>query len=106
MPIYLYEREDGTTFEKIQKMADEPLSVCPETGQKVKRKLTTPAVHFKGSGFYQTDYKSSSSSSSGSGNSSSSSSDSSSKESSSGASCNGAGPAGGCGACSSSPETK
>jgi putative FmdB family regulatory protein len=56
MPIYEYRREDGTTFELMQSMSDDALTVDPETGQKVQRVLHAPAVHFKGSGFYNTDY--------------------------------------------------
>ncbi|HZO36183.1 MAG TPA: FmdB family zinc ribbon protein [Solirubrobacteraceae bacterium] len=56
MPIYEYRREDGTTFELIQAMADDALTTDPETGQAVVRVLHAPAVHFKGSGFYNTDY--------------------------------------------------
>lgn len=56
MPIYEYRREDGTTFEVIQKFSDEPLESDPETGQKVQRIYRAPAIHFKGSGFHNTDY--------------------------------------------------
>lgn len=56
MPIYEYEREDGTVFEFIQKINDEPLSVCPQTGQKVKRLVSQSAFHLKGGGWYKTDY--------------------------------------------------
>ena len=56
MPIYEYRREDGTTFELIQAMTDDALTTDPETGQTVVRVLHAPAVHFKGSGFYNTDY--------------------------------------------------
>lgn len=56
MPIYEYRREDGTTIEVIQKFSDEPLEVDPETGQKVQRVYRAPAIHFKGSGFHNTDY--------------------------------------------------
>jgi putative FmdB family regulatory protein len=56
MPIYEYRRADGTTFEVLQSFADDPLTVDPETGQAVERVLHAPAVHFKGSGFYNTDY--------------------------------------------------
>ena len=81
MPIYEYRREDGTTFEVMQKFSDEPLTVDPETGQRVERVLRPPAIHFKGKGFHNTDYgtrkrnreKDSSSSSSSDGGSSSSS---------------------------------
>lgn len=37
MPTYEYKREDGTTFEILQKMSEDPLEVCPTTGQKVRR---------------------------------------------------------------------
>jgi putative FmdB family regulatory protein len=56
MPIYEYQRPDGTTFEVIQSFKDEPLSRDPVTGVPVRRVLHAPAVHFKGSGFYNTDY--------------------------------------------------
>jgi putative FmdB family regulatory protein len=56
MPIYEYKREDGSTFEIQQSFSDEPLSVDPETGQPVTRVFHAPAVHFKGKGFYNTDY--------------------------------------------------
>lgn len=56
MPIYEYEREDGTRFEMIQRMGDDPLAVCPTTGQGVKRLISGAALHFRGSGFYITDY--------------------------------------------------
>jgi putative FmdB family regulatory protein len=56
MPIYEYRRPDGTTFEMRQSFSDEPLSVDPDTGVPVERVLHAPAVHFKGKGFYNTDY--------------------------------------------------
>jgi putative FmdB family regulatory protein len=56
MPIYEYRRPDGTTFEIQQSFSDEPLSKDPETGVPVERVLHPPAVHFKGKGFYSTDY--------------------------------------------------
>jgi predicted nucleic acid-binding Zn ribbon protein len=56
MPIYEYRRPDGTTFELQQSFSDEPLRVDPETGVPVERVLHPPAVHFKGKGFYSTDY--------------------------------------------------
>jgi putative FmdB family regulatory protein len=56
MPIYEYRRPDGTTFELRQSFADDPLTHDPETGVEVQRVLHAPAVHFKGSGFYNTDY--------------------------------------------------
>jgi putative FmdB family regulatory protein len=56
MPIYEYRRPDGSTFEIQQSFSDEPLAVDPETGVPVERVLHPPAVHFKGKGFYNTDY--------------------------------------------------
>src|SRR3954462_1929901 len=56
MPIYEYRRADGTTFELLQSFNDQALTTDPETGQAVTRVLHAPAVHFKGSGFYNTDY--------------------------------------------------
>lgn len=56
MPIYEYRRPDGTTFDVIQSFSDDALTRDPETGVKVYRVLHAPAVHFKGSGFYNTDY--------------------------------------------------
>jgi putative FmdB family regulatory protein len=56
MPIYEYRRPDGSTFEVLQSFSDEALTKDPETGVKVQRVLHAPAVHFKGKGFYNTDY--------------------------------------------------
>ena len=56
MPIYEYRRPDGTTFDLQQAFSDEPLTVDPDTGVPVERVLHAPAVHFKGKGFYNTDY--------------------------------------------------
>jgi putative FmdB family regulatory protein len=56
MPIYEYRRPDGSTFELVQSFSDEPLTLDPETGVEVQRVLHPPAVHFKGKGFYNTDY--------------------------------------------------
>jgi putative FmdB family regulatory protein len=56
MPIYEYRRPDGSTFEMLQSFSDEALTKDPETGVKVQRVLHAPAVHFKGKGFYNTDY--------------------------------------------------
>ncbi|MGA2164728.1 MAG: zinc ribbon domain-containing protein [Solirubrobacteraceae bacterium] len=56
MPIYEYRRPDGSTFELVQSFSDEALTEDPETGVKVQRVLHAPAVHFKGKGFYNTDY--------------------------------------------------
>lgn len=57
MPTYVYRREDGSTFEVQQRITEDPLEVCPETGQPVKRVISGNAgLIFKGSGFYLTDY--------------------------------------------------
>lgn len=56
MPIYEYKCENGHVFEVIQKMTDEPLRECQECGAPASRVLTPPAIHFKGSGFHNTDY--------------------------------------------------
>ncbi len=56
MPIYEYRCERGHTFEVMQRMTDDPLTVCDEHGTPVQRVFHPVAVHFKGSGFYATDY--------------------------------------------------
>jgi putative FmdB family regulatory protein len=56
MPIYEYRRPDGTTFEIQQSFSEDPLAVDPDSGVPVERVLHAPAVHFKGKGFYNTDY--------------------------------------------------
>ncbi|MBJ7355656.1 MAG: zinc ribbon domain-containing protein [Thermoleophilaceae bacterium] len=69
MPIYEYRRADGSTFEVIQKFTDDPLTKDPETGKPVERVYSAPAIHFKGSGFHNTDYGSSRRAKAGSGGS-------------------------------------
>ena len=101
MPLYEYEcKKCGHRFEKIQKFSDKMVKKCPECGGQVEQMISAPAVQFKGSGWYVTDYakKSTSPGSSGdsgskdkkddkaksdSGSKDSSSKDGSSKESSS-----------------------
>jgi putative FmdB family regulatory protein len=57
MPIYEYRCPDGHTFETFQRMTDPPSEVCEICGKGPVEKLLYPvAVHFKGSGFYTTDY--------------------------------------------------
>jgi putative FmdB family regulatory protein len=56
MPIYEYKCAKGHVCEVMQKMTDEPLTTCPECGAPVQRVFHPVAVHFKGSGFYNTDY--------------------------------------------------
>src|SRR5262245_9106174 len=60
MPVYSYRREDGTLFDVRQSFSDEPLTVDPNTGQKVVRVVHNAGVIFKGSGFYVNDSKSAS----------------------------------------------
>jgi putative FmdB family regulatory protein len=56
VPIYEYKCDNGHVFDVLQKMSDESLTECVECGAPAQRVLTAPAVHFKGSGFYNTDY--------------------------------------------------
>ncbi|HEX5609003.1 MAG TPA: FmdB family zinc ribbon protein [Solirubrobacterales bacterium] len=56
MPIYEYKCDNGHVFDVIQRMVDEALTECQECGAPAARVLYSPAVHFKGSGFYNTDY--------------------------------------------------
>ena len=56
MPIYEYRCKNGHSFEVIQRMADDPVETCEECGAPVERVFHPVAVHFKGSGFYSTDY--------------------------------------------------
>jgi putative FmdB family regulatory protein len=56
MPLYEYRCENGHTFEVMQRMSDDPVAECQECGAPVQRVFHPVAVHFKGSGFYTTDY--------------------------------------------------
>ncbi len=57
MPLYEYECETCShRFEVIQKFSDAPIAVCPKCGGPVQKLLSSPAIQFKGSGFYLTDY--------------------------------------------------
>jgi putative FmdB family regulatory protein len=82
VPIYEYKCDNGHVFDVMQKMAEDPLTECVECGAPAVRVLHSPAVHFKGSGFYNTDYgkkkKGGGSSGESNGSSESKSSDSSS----------------------------
>jgi len=77
MPIYEYKCENGHVFDVIQKMSDEPLTECQECGAPAERVLHPVAVHFKGSGFYNTDYGKKKKAAAGNGSESSSESKSS-----------------------------
>jgi len=57
MPLYEYQcKKCGHRFEKIQKFSDKPVKKCPECGGSVEQTISAPAVQFKGSGWYVTDY--------------------------------------------------
>jgi putative FmdB family regulatory protein len=56
MPIYEYRCQNDHRFEVLQKFADEPLTECEVCGAPATRVLHPVAIHFKGSGFYSTDY--------------------------------------------------
>ena len=56
MPLYEYKCKKGHVFDVIQSFSDEPLTKCEICGAKAERVLSAPAIHFKGSGFYNTDY--------------------------------------------------
>jgi putative FmdB family regulatory protein len=56
MPIYEYRCEHGHTFEVMQRMSDDPVASCETCSSPVERVFHPIAVHFKGSGFYNTDY--------------------------------------------------
>jgi putative FmdB family regulatory protein len=55
MPVYVYRRRDGSTFETQQRMAEDALVACPTTGQTVERVMQPFAPRYTGTGFYSTD---------------------------------------------------
>jgi putative FmdB family regulatory protein len=58
MPTYEYTcRDCGHTFDIVQSMWDEPLTMCPECGGSLRKVFAPPAISFKGSGFYSTDHR-------------------------------------------------
>jgi putative FmdB family regulatory protein len=83
MPLYEYQCENcQKRFERIQKFSDPQVEVCPNCGKgPVRKLLSSPAIQFKGSGFYITDYAKKSTSEAGSKSSGSSESSGSSSES-------------------------
>lgn len=91
MPTYEYRCDNGHVFEALQSMSDDPLEVCEVCGAPCRRLLSPPAIHYKGSGFYTTDYarKGKKPAAGGNSGSSSESGSSSSSESSSGSSDSG-----------------
>ncbi|MFN7917605.1 MAG: FmdB family zinc ribbon protein [Vicinamibacterales bacterium] len=57
MPLYEYECDScGHRFEVIQKFSDAPIDTCPKCGKSVHKLMSSPAIQFKGSGWYITDY--------------------------------------------------
>lgn len=59
MPIYEYQcNQCRERHEIIQKFSDAPLAHCPKCGGEMKKLISSPAIQFKGSGFYKTDYSS------------------------------------------------
>jgi putative FmdB family regulatory protein len=56
MPIYEYRCKKGHQFEVMQRISDDPVTTCEVCGAPVQRVFHPVAVHFKGSGFYNTDY--------------------------------------------------
>lgn len=65
MPLYEYECPKDGAFEQMQKFSDPPLAACPKCGGPVEKLLSAPAIQFKGSGWYVTDYARKGSSDSG-----------------------------------------
>jgi predicted nucleic acid-binding Zn ribbon protein len=57
MPVYVYRRRDGSTFELEQRITVESLASCPTTGQSVERVLQPFSARYKGTGFYSTDHR-------------------------------------------------
>jgi putative FmdB family regulatory protein len=55
VPVYVYRRQDGSTFEIQQRMTEDALVSCPTTGQSVERVLQPFTPRYKGTGFYSTD---------------------------------------------------
>ena len=82
MPLYEYQCDScGHRFEVIQKFSDALVDTCPKCGSKVHKLMSSPAIQFKGSGFYITDYARKSSTDAGKSNSNSDSSSTSSTSS-------------------------
>jgi len=57
VPVYVYRRQDGSTFEFEQRITAHGLVSCPTTGQKVERVLQPFTPRYKGTGFYSTDHR-------------------------------------------------
>ncbi len=66
MPLYEYQcTQCGERIELIQRISDPPYTHCPKCGGEMRKLLSPPAIQFKGSGFYKTDYASTSQASKG-----------------------------------------
>jgi predicted nucleic acid-binding Zn ribbon protein len=57
MPVYVYRRGDGSTFELEQRITVPALANCPTTGQRVERVMQPFSAHYRGTGFYATDHR-------------------------------------------------
>jgi predicted nucleic acid-binding Zn ribbon protein len=57
VPVYVYRRQDGSTFELEQRITEDSLVSCPTTGQTVERVLQPFTPRYKGTGFYSTDHR-------------------------------------------------
>jgi predicted nucleic acid-binding Zn ribbon protein len=57
MPVYVYRRRDGSSFELEQRITMDSLVSCPTTGQRVERVMQPFSARYKGSGFYSTDHR-------------------------------------------------
>ncbi len=77
MPLYEYQCETDGRFEVIQKFSDPPLEACPTCGKPVQKLLSAPAIQFKGTGWYITDYARKNSSGAGKSDGAATASDSS-----------------------------
>ena len=81
MPLYEYQcKKCHHRFEKIQKFSDKPMKKCPDCGGPVEQLISAPAVQFKGSGWYITDYAKKGSSAGSSSDGDNSTKDASSKD--------------------------
>jgi putative FmdB family regulatory protein len=107
VPIYEYQCDDcGHSFDVMQKMSDDPLTECEQCGGPLRKVLHPVAIHFKGSGFYTTDYGKGSGRRTGAKDAGSADSSSGSGESSSGESASGDGSSGGDGKSSGEGKPK
>jgi len=105
MPIYEYRCDKGHEFEVLQRMSDDSLTSCEVCNAPAQRVLSAPAVHFKGSGFYTTDYAKKKGKDSSPAPDSSSSSDTKTKKSESSSSSSSNGSSGDSGSSSSSSSS-